>query len=181
MTFGSAPDQPTLHTREWLEWLQYKSTPAQLEKVVERVAFQTEASIKEATPVRFEGQVRRAWNTLNPGPQPDGAHVRIVRNDSVTKDGVPIMLFIEEGTANNGTGYIEPKTAKNLYIPLTRRAAGGWRSGLKWGVDYILRKRVRGAKGQHIVAAEVPKVRERLREGFKLMIREILTREGIGA
>lgn len=72
----------------------------------------------------------------------------------MTKTGTSvadIAKFVDQGTANNGQGYIYPKRAKRLYIPL-KRTAIVWREGLKFGKDYILAKRVRGIKGRKFVA-----------------------------
>ena len=62
------------------------------------------------------------------------------------------MFFLEKGTKDHG-----PKTKKVLYIPLNRKAAlGGWNEELQMGVDYILRRKVKGIKAMHIVAYQRP-------------------------
>ena len=90
----------------------------QLDKIVDRVALQSEASLKQNTPKKFFGQVRAGWTTRKPE---EG--VRIISNSVAASNGVAIMFFLEYGTANAGTGFIYPKTAKKLYVPLTKRAA----------------------------------------------------------
>lgn len=56
-------------------------------------------------------------------------------------------LFIHEGTANNGTGYIYPKNAKVLRFPVTNKSGSG-RRRYKAGAtaQYAYAKRVRGIK-----------------------------------
>lgn len=126
-------------------------TPERIDPVVERVALETLASIIDATPKRWFGQVRRGWHIVRPAP---GA--RLIRNEN------QIMWFLEHGTAQGGAGYITPKRTKVLYVPLTRAAASGWRPGLVFGQDYILAKRVRGIKPRHIAATETKKAEQRL-------------------
>jgi hypothetical protein len=136
-------------------------TPEALDSIVDRVALQTMAELVKATPKRWFGQVRRAWHILKPE---EG--VRIIRN------GSKIMVFLEHGTANGGTGFITPKVKKFLYIPLTRRAAGGWHEGLVYGRDYVLAKRARGIKPRNIVSTEKPKAEARLAEAIKGHVRK---------
>jgi hypothetical protein len=174
MTLTKPSGSPTTNARAWMEWIQYKMSPIQLDRMVERVAFETEAELKKATPKKWFGQVRAGWKTSKPS-----LGVRVVSNDVTASNGAPIMLFLEEGTANNGTGFIFPKKAKKLFVPLTRRAAGGWHAGLKYGKDYVLKLKVRGMKGQHIVANERPKAIQRLKDGFKGLIQDVLRKEGV--
>ena len=56
-------------------------------------------------------------------------------------------LFIHEGTANNGTGYIYPKNAKVLRFPVVNKSGAG-RRRYKGGAtaQYAYAKRVRGIK-----------------------------------
>lgn len=173
MTNPNVAPGATAGARAWLEWFQYKTSPLQLDKMVDKVALQTEAALKEATPKRWFGQVRNGWAVQKPE-----MGVRVLANGATASNGAPIMLFLEEGTANDGQGFIYPKVKKFLYVPLTKRAAGGWRQGLRWGVDFILKLRVRGQKGQHIVAKERPRAMERLKQGYKELTEEILRKEG---
>jgi hypothetical protein len=165
---------PTENARSWLNWIAYKTTPQQLDRMVDRVAVQTEASLKEHTPKRWFGQVRAGWNTAKPD-----LGVRVLNNDVRASNGALIILFLEEGTANGGTGMIRPRIKNRLYIPLTRRAAGGWHPGLVYGKDYILKKEVHGIKPLHIVADERPRADQRMREGMDQIVEEIVTREGL--
>ena len=87
-------------------------TPEKLDALVERVALRTEAKLKEATPKKWFGQVRRAWNTVKPAEA-----IRAVQNLS------KIMIWLEEGTQDHG-----PVNAKALFIPLTLRAVNATQS-----------------------------------------------------
>lgn len=127
-------------------------TPERVDPVVARVAAETLRSVVEHTPKKWFGDLRRQWqmHRLAPGRW-------TVENRS------KIMLFLEEGTANAGTGRIYPVNAKALYIPLVRRAALGWRPGFVYGKDYILRKSVRGITPRWIARDERVRAAVRLR------------------
>jgi len=120
-------------------------SPAAVDHVVERASLETFAALVRKTPKKWFGQVRRGWVIQKPS-----LGVRIVVNLH------KVMLWLEEGTANAGTGWIYPKVAKALYIPLKRKAAKGWTPDLVYGEDYILRKRVKGIVPRKIVAQERP-------------------------
>jgi len=63
-------------------------------------------------------------------------------------DRVRILTLLYYGTGIYGESgsAITPIVAKRLYVPLTRRAAFGWSSGLVWGKDYVLAKSVKGVR-----------------------------------
>jgi len=132
---------------------------------VEIAAFKCRTELIERTPKRWTGLTRRAWEVQKIGP---GA--RMVTNKS------KVMLFLEEGTGNAGTptsngGYIYPKSKKLLFIPKTASASiTGWRAGMKYGIDYILARRVRGIKAHRIVAG----FRDRARELLKVEMQSFL-------
>jgi hypothetical protein len=156
-------------------------TPQALDPVVERVALRALREVVDATPKKWFGQVRRSWQLEKPE-----LGARLVKNDN------KIMLFLEEGTRAHGPkgstvaasgfsasgpqfkvhgnrsgggfthqGPVKPKTSR-LYIPLTRRAAFGWRPGLKYGRDYILVPWVRGIQARHIAAKQAQKSNDAL-------------------
>lgn len=113
---------------------------------VEIAAWRTQRGLVEATPKRYTGLTRREWKVEKVG---EGA--RLVVNRS------KVMLFLEEGTGNAGTatsngGYIYPKSKKFLFVPLNQRSTYGWNSSLKWGIDYVLARRVRGIKAMRIIS-----------------------------
>lgn len=138
--------------------------PPALTAVLERVAFETLAHVVAATPKKWTGQVRRSWHVLRPNP-----HLRTVTNPN------KIMRWLEYGTAGGGTGFVYPVKAKALYIPLVRRAMYGWKPSFKFGVDYVLARRVRGIRPRGIVAAERGLAAIRLKLAMKEHVRKALT------
>lgn len=136
---------------------------------VEIAAWRCRTELIDRTPKKWTGLTRRAWQVLK-----GGLGTRIVKNES------KVMLFLEEGTGNAGTptsngGYIYPKSKKFLFIPKTSTAAvGGWRAGMKWGVDFILARRVRGIQAMRIVARFRERSREILREEMQKFLRNII-------
>lgn len=126
---------------------------ATVEGVLHRVAIESHGRVVMATPKRWTGLTRRAWQLFRrPGS-------RLVTNDT------KVMKFLEFGTANQGRGYIYPKIRsglgwnkrrkKALYIPLTASAAHtGYKPGMKVGKDFLLAKRVRGIKPRRIAQKE---------------------------
>jgi len=138
-------------------------TPAEIDPVIDRVGLQVFADVVQHTPKKWFGQVRAGWTIQKPGL---GQRIVVNRNK--------VMLFLEEGTANAGTGFIVPKIKKFLYIPLTRSAAAGWHSGLKRGIDYIMKKAVRGIAPRKIVAAARERARVLLLNAMKAHIRRLI-------
>lgn len=107
--------------------------------VLQRAAARVLREVVERTPKRWFGQVRRSW--------------QIVTKDDQTvavQNPHKVMGYLEFGTANEGTGFIYPKRAKALYIPLNRRASFKWTPELEEDVDYVVRKRVRGIRPRRI-------------------------------
>jgi hypothetical protein len=133
-------------------------TPEAIDQMVERAALETLVELVKTTPKQWTGQTRKSWQVQKPAQG-----VRIVENDS------KVMLFLEKGTKDHG-----PVNKKFLFIPLTRRAAAGWFKGLRYGVDYILKKWVKGIKPMNIVRDERPRARERLLNGMKGLVRQTL-------
>jgi hypothetical protein len=131
-------------------------------QICQGVALRTFQAAVQATPVRFFGQVRASWQFI---PTQTGA---IIRNPN------KIFLFIDQGTANQGAGYIYPKVKKFLFVALTRAAAGGWHAGLVRGVDYILKKKVRGIKPIHLMDRLRAFANAALKQEFKNYIRELI-------
>ena len=141
----------TAATTAMLERMAGQFAPDKIDRVVAGVATETLRHVVQETPKKWFGDLRRQWRAERLG----------VGSYKVTNPS-KVMLFIEEGTANGGTGRIFPKEKKVLYIPLTRRAALGWNPSLKYGKDYILRKSVRGIRPRWIVRRERVLARERL-------------------
>ncbi len=131
-------------------------------RVVETEAAKSFRRVVEATPKGWTGKTRQEWkmNQEQPGEW------RIFNDYKV-------MRFLEHGTQAHG-----PKTAKALYIPLTRSAAiGGWRPGLVFGLDYVLAKRVRGIRAMNIVRDEEERAQNELGVAMRRFLTEVLNRE----
>lgn len=120
--------------------------------VLEEVAWKTHAALVVATP-KFIGHTRRAWTVLR---SPGEGYVVTNRNRRV-------MTWLEKGTQ----GPIRPRTAKALFIPLTRSAAlNGWNPQLTINKDYILRKSVKGIDAMWIVKKQKHKTGKMLRSAM---------------
>lgn len=119
---------------------------------------------RRLTPVGWTGETRQAWRLIRHRTSTGGGWS--IANDSRT------FRFLDKGTKDHG-----PKTARALFIPLSRSAAlGGWSPGMKYGKDYILVKRVRGIKPRRIVKQLVPLVRSLARSEVKRMNQQALSR-----
>jgi hypothetical protein len=143
---------------------------------VDAAAMRCHAELVGLTPKRWTGMLRRNWAVEKTGP---GS--RKIWNTADGKTPNKIMLFIEEGTGNAGTptshgGRIYSKSGGPLFIPLNARASiGGWDPSLKYGVDYILRKSVRGIKARYIVRKFRPRAQEILATQMKSFLAKALT------
>jgi hypothetical protein len=144
--------------KDAVEKLALAMTPEAIDPVVDKAALITLRDVVEHTPKKWFGQVRAGWQIQTPGP---GA--RIIENEN------KVMLFLEEGTSAHG-----PTFKKSLYIPLTRRAAAGWHQGLKYGVDYILRKSVKGIEARRIARDAQDRANTTLLELMKEHISEAI-------
>lgn len=132
----------TQSAKDKLEKLEKGLDKKVTDPIMEKVAYKTYARLVSKTPKGFTGQTRRNWGVFK---RPQGGYL-------VTNRPGKVMLFLEKGTKAHG-----PKTAKALYIPLNRKAAlSGWNDSLVPGVDYIVRKSVKGIKAMKIVAKERP-------------------------
>lgn len=148
----------TERAREMFQRLKEGLTDERMDAVVDRAALETHAELVKNTPKRWTGTVRRSWTIEKPAKM----ERRIVNPNKV-------MGFLERGTRAHG-----PVTKKALFIALKKSAAGGWYGGLKAGVDFILRRRVKGIKAMRIVEKERPIAAERLREGTRNLIRRLV-------
>lgn len=155
-------------------------TPENLDHVVELAAHKTHASLVLASPKKWFGQIRSGWTMTKPHA---GMRELDIPQQLTTANGVPIRqiaIWVDQGTANKGTGWIYPVRAKALYIPLTKKAAIGWSPELIRGKDYVLRTRVRGIKPRYFVAPQRKKGQELLRAGLKTYVERVLNRRGGG-
>ena len=148
-------------------------TPEAIDPIVDEVAMRTLAQVVAATPKKWFGQVRRSWQVEKPM-----AGARLVKNDN------KIMWFLEKGTKDHG-----PVKAKAMFIPLTRKAAmaprmpgsrvrafkgKGGSTALKWGVDYILTKWVKGIAARGIAAAQAKETDVMLKAAMEQHIRGLV-------
>lgn len=166
----------TANAQRILERLRDGMTPEGIDPIVERVALQTLAGLVMASPKKWFGQIKSGWEISKPAP---GERIVDIPESRVGVTGTKvrdIARFVDQGTANDGAGFIYPKVKKFLYIPLVRRAAGGWHPGLIRGVDYILAPRVRGQKGQHFIAPQREKAFARLRDALRTYILSLVRR-----
>lgn len=166
--------------------------PERIDHIIREEAIRTHAEVVRSTPIKWTGELRRRWQIKQRGLA-----------DWVVENASRIMGYLEYGTANEGTGYIYPKRAKALFIPLTRKAAmadrsffgvlskgievrGGKRKGkayanfLERGVDYVLAMRVRGIKPRKIAEKQRAITTARLQRRMVNYIRQHL-RGGAGA
>lgn len=145
------------HTRQAVRFLgnlrQY-FTEDKIDGVVLRVAYQVQRNVVLATPKGWTGLTRRSWSVRK----------RLGNGYSVTNSS-KVMAYLERGTRAHG-----PVRAQALYIPL-KSGAMIWRSGLVFGRDYILVKRVRGIRARHIAAKEARKARGLLTKAVNTYVR----------
>ncbi len=117
-----------------------------LDAIVERVAAKVYALLVEKTPKGYTGNLRNQWRMMKPQEA-----VRVLSNITTveTSRGTVLLLdMLADGTGRYGpqaTDVVSP-TGALMYIPLNRRAALGWRPGLKYGVDYVMAKSVKGIR-----------------------------------
>jgi hypothetical protein len=127
-------------------------SPGRVLPVLQEVAWRTHAALVRSTP-KFIGHTRRSWTVIR--KQGSGF--------VVTNRNTKVMLWLEKGTQ----GPIRPRTAKALFIPLTRSAAmNGWNPSLEINKDYILRKSVRGIDAMWIVKKQKGKTRRWLKKAM---------------
>lgn len=147
--------------------------PKKVQRIVERRAAIGISELAKASPRRYFGQLQGGWRM---GKAKEGVLIHIPPNlrGPTGQKVADILLWVNNGTANDGQGYIYPKTKKFLYIPLNRSAALGWREGLERGRDYVLAPRVKGIKGRHFVEPVRDKIRADLKEDLKDYIRQLI-------
>ena len=147
--------------------------PERLDRIVDKVAFVTLAELVKASPKKWFGQIRSGWRVTKPQ-----LGARLLNIDPARKSGngetsvADIAKWVDQGTANNGQGFIYPKEKKRLYIPL-KRTAIVWREGLRYGVDYVMARKVRGIKGRKFVAPVRRAAHVRLNEAFLAHIKKL--------
>jgi hypothetical protein len=141
-----------------LQRLQRALAPEERDRVVDRVALQGHRMVVEATPKKWFGQVRRAWQIQKPQ-----TGIRVLVNDN------KIMFWLEEGTKAHG-----PVKARALYIPLTRAASFGYKPGFRFGRDFVMAKRVKGIQARWIARKTGLKIQAVMLTAMKAHIRKAL-------
>jgi len=150
----------TLAAKNKLNKLEQGLSEKVTDPIMEKVAYRTYARLVSKTPKGFTGQTRKNWGVFK---RPEGGYL-------VTNRPGKVMLFLEKGTKDHG-----PKAAKALYIPLNRKAAmSGWNSSLVPGVDYIVRKKVKGIKAMRIVAKQRPITAMQRNKAMRKHIKQLL-------
>ena len=172
--------------------------PEVIDVIIERVALKTFTQVVENTPKKWFGQLRRAWTIRKPG-----IGARVVVNTSKmmrwiedgTKDHGPVrakalfipltkraMMAYMTGTKLNVATDIQTRKPLEALVfgkgrmkrrILVRRGKGTSVS-LKYGVDYILVKRVRGIQARRIVAKQREATAQMLLSEFKNHINNII-------
>ena len=135
-----------------------------INRVVAKTAQIGRSRLVKQTPKRWTGHTRRSWQVKQ-----QGAGHYLVYNES------KVMGYLEFGTRAHG-----PKTAKFLFVPLTRRAFNaGARKAIqdkryKRGRDYVLTKRVKGIQARWIVRRYAPFAKLTLKAAMRLHIRNAM-------
>ncbi len=149
--------------RAFLASVQNAFATGQHHDVVAKTAAKSFARMVRATPKGYTGMTRQEWELRQTAP-----------GEWWINNDYKVMRFLEYGTKAHG-----PKRAKALYIPLNRRAAiGGWNRGLRFGVDYVLAKRVKGIRAMGIVAAERERAEGELETNMRRFLKQILNERG---
>jgi len=124
------------------------------------VALATVGSLKFSTP-SLSGKTRAAWKM----ERARGVGGRYSSGYKINNDE-PTMIWLEDGTRAHG-----PVKASRLYVPRSAAGRRGYKKGLKWGKDYVLKDRVRGIKPHRIVSKQLPITRAMLLNNHNSVIR----------
>lgn len=146
--------------------------PANLDKLVDKVAFQVLAELVKASPKKWFGQIRSGWRITTPQIGQRKLDIDPAKKTIVGTSVADIAKFVDQGTANQGSDRIYPKRSKFLYIPL-KRTAVIWRPGLKFGKDYVLSLSVRGIKPRRFVSPVRLRARQLLNEALMALVEKL--------
>jgi hypothetical protein len=116
--------------------------------------------LKANTP-KLTGKTREAWNRQS--FRGEGGRFGFgweIFNKS------PALKYLEDGTKSHG-----PVTAQSLYIPLRISARKGYKKGMTYGKDYILKKRVAGIKAHNIVKNQLPITQRNMYNRWRRVLR----------
>lgn len=163
------PISITAHTEQArAKLLSIQEALKNMDAVIEEIALIAMTDLivttKRAIGVRPDG---KRWNIEKPEDKwimiKAGVAKRLLSNES------KVMKFLDEGTKDHG-----PVRARMLYIPLTRKAALGYRKGLNFGVDFILAKHVKGMEPKHIVSDVRERVQTNMRSRMEAHLRKAI-------
>lgn len=180
-------------------------SPAKIDPVVHDVAIVTEGRLRRKTPKGFTGELRAAWQTVKPrdavrtvlNPRRAMRYLEFGTRAHGPKD-------IYGPLRGQSLGVKQNRRLKALYVPLTRKGylanrdffAPTVRNGvigtetrgirtkrgkitnrfLKYGVDYVLPRRVRGIKAMKIAERERPLAAMRMKIAARDYIRSAVRR-----
>lgn len=131
--------------------LQKRLNKGNLRRIIYQRVKRTFDGLVNKTPTKWTGETRKAWKLLYRG---DGYSI---------VNPTKAIRWLEKGTKAHG-----PVRAKFLFIPLTRAAAlGGYRKGMKFGVDYILTKHVKGIRAMNFIENAIRSLRSGLQTDLK--------------
>lgn len=121
-------------------------SPEQLDPAVARAAAKIIAILIIATP-KQSGQTAGGWVVLKPSEARRELYNRVEVSTS-TRGRVPLLELLATGTGRYGPARqdVVSPNGRRMYVPISRRAALGWRPGLVYGRDYVLAYRVRGIR-----------------------------------
>lgn len=129
-----------------VERLQRALHISQIDAIVDEASLTVLGWLIEATPKK-EGTTRRSWKVLKPADAK-----REIYNTHKVKTNVrgeqPVLELLATGTGiygPSGSRVVSP-FGKVMFIPLTLRAASGFRPGLRYGVDYVMAKSTKGIR-----------------------------------
>jgi len=120
-------------------------SPSGMDSTVAKVAKTANSDLRAATPEKWTGETRKAWET---GKKEDAVHT--VTNPS------KVFRILEYGRR----AMAKPRVAKFFYIPLNKKAREGWTPQLRRGRDYILKRSVGPITPRRILRDYVPKAKE---------------------
>lgn len=157
-------------TSDFLKRLAQEMQAAKQDLVIERAAFMVQKqAVLDTIAAIYDNAKKARWNI----EKPENHWVVVKAATAVwwVQNSNKAMIFIDRGTVGHG-----PRFARVLYVPLARRAAGGWRRGFKFGVDYILTKFVKGIRAYDVSGPLRRKAKDILLEQMKIFVRNAITR-----
>lgn len=136
----------TKEAEDFVKALAAALSEAELDKVVDKVALKALGWLIEGTPKGHTGRLRNGWTIAKPREAQ-----RILANMTTIETSFGPRLLLD--MLATGTGIYGPQGkpvvspyGRMMYVPLSRRAYFGYRPGMRYGVDFVMAKEVRGIK-----------------------------------